>query len=265
LARKPVIVPGAPRPTVPPARSLSPKWGQSVPPAHPKPSATASGLPSENPGLASERLRSRMLERLRRSGIEDEAVLAAMRAVPRHRFVDPALASRAYEDTALPIGYAQTLSQPYVVARSLSLARAALGPEASARARALEIGTGCGYQAAVMTVLFETVFSLERIEPLHRGARERLQQMGFQAQLVLADGQLGLEDSQGFDLIVMAAGMPHPPAELLRQLRDGGVFVGPIGAPEQRLVVIQRISGPQFHTQPYDVVQFVPIRSGIQS
>jgi protein-L-isoaspartate(D-aspartate) O-methyltransferase len=205
-----------------------------------------------------------MLDRLRASGIQDEAVLNAMAEVPRHRFVDAALASRAYEDTALPIGYAQTISQPYVVARSLSLARQALGPEDASSARALEIGTGCGYQAAVMSLLFAQVVSVERIEPLHRGASDRLRGLGYRAELQLADGQAGLPEAPDFDLIVMAAGMPHPPTELLRQLREGGVFVGPIGAPEQRLVVIRRGSGQQFQTHTHDVVQFVPIRSGIQ-
>ena len=271
MARKAVLVPGGPRPTVPSERTLSPKWGQSVPAAKAAKGARApQGPPStgplqaQNPGLASERLRARMLERLRASGIRHEAVLAAMSRVPRHLFVDGALASRAYEDTALPIGHAQTISQPYVVARSLALALDFVAAEDPQRVRALEIGTGCGYQAAVMSHLFAEVVSIERIEPLHRSARERLESMGLSVRLQLADGQAGLSDDPGFDVIVMAAGMPHPPPELLRQLTQGGVLVGPIGAPEQRLVVIQRVEAQRYVTQTYDVVQFVPIRSGIQ-
>lgn len=268
MARKSPLEPGGPRPTVPAERTLSPKWGQSVP--NPKSGqsgrSTAVEAP-ENPGLASERLRTHMIDRLRRCGGLDEAVLAAMAVVPRHRFVDAALASRAYEDTALPIGHAQTISQPYVVARSLSLALEALKAPSSGmpiQARALEIGTGCGYQAAVMAQLFAEVISVERIEPLHRSAADRLRLLGFQVELVLADGQQGLNDPRGFEVIVMAAGMPHPPTELLRQLCPSGVFVGPIGSPDQRLVVIQRVAEQQFQTHSFDMVQFVPIRSGVQ-
>ncbi|MEY4014569.1 MAG: hypothetical protein RLZZ290_1433 [Pseudomonadota bacterium] len=272
MARKPIIVPGAPRPQAPAERVLEPKWGQSVPAARrmQKPISREATLadPHMNPGLASDRYRDRMLERLRRAGIQNERVLGAMASVPRHRFVDPALASRAYEDTALPIGHAQTISQPYVVARSLSLALEAVSlalPHNGARPlRALEIGTGCGYQAAVMAQLFDEVVSLERIEPLHKAAAQRLTEMGYRVTLKLADGQLCLEDGPGFDVVVMAAGMAHPPPELLRQLSDGGVLVGPLGSPEQRLVVITQDRALGFKTSTYDVVQFVPIRSGIQ-
>jgi protein-L-isoaspartate(D-aspartate) O-methyltransferase len=272
LARKPIIVPGGPRPQAPAARVLEPKWGQSVPTARkaqkPSSNAVVPTDPHLNPGLASDRYRDRMLERLRLAGIQSERVLKAMASVPRHRFVDPALASRAYEDTALPIGHAQTISQPYVVARSLSLALEAIThalPQPQTRPlRALEIGTGCGYQAAVMTHIFDEVVSLERIEPLHKAAVQRLAEMGYHATLKLADGQVSFDDALGFDVVVMAAGMAHPPPELLRQLRDGGVLVGPLGSPEQRLVVITQDRALGFKTSTHDVVQFVPIRSGIQ-
>lgn len=265
MARKPILVPGGPRPQAPAERIFEPKWGQSVPTARRAPATPLTPAPPDaNPGLASTRHRDRMLERLQRAGIQDQRVLKAMASVPRHLFVDAALASRAYEDTALPIGHAQTISQPYVVARSLCLALDALPDTRSKPLRALEIGTGCGYQAAVMTHVFEEVVSVERIEPLHEAAARRLEALGYRANLQLADGQLGFDDGRGFDVIVMAAGMAHPPPELLRQLASGGVLVGPLGSPEQRLVVITREATQGFKTSTYDVVQFVPIRSGIQ-
>ncbi len=261
MARSPSLKPGDRR-VAPEPKPLEPKWGgrRPAPPSEP---------PSENQGLASERLRARMVERLRQTGIADEGVLRAMGQLPRHRFVDPALASRVYEDTALPIGYQQTLSQPFVVARSLSLARAYCRASGGVQ-RALEVGTGCGYQAAVMASLFPTVASIERIEGLHQDARRNLAPLALSnLHLLLGDGLQGCEAMAPFEVMVLAAGLPDMPRELLRQLGVGGVMVVPLGWPDQRLVVVRRglddqTGAPVFERFEFDAVQFVPILKGVQ-
>jgi protein-L-isoaspartate(D-aspartate) O-methyltransferase len=227
-----------------------------------------------------------MVARLRTQGIQDETVLRAMQAVPRHAFVDPGLASRAYEDSALPIGHSQTISQPYVVARAIALARIFLGPPqvlsdsvatGSARAggglgRVLEVGGGCGYQAAVLSQVFGEVYSVERIEGLHLQARRNLFALALpNLHLLHADG-LSLPAGLGpFRAIFLAAGMPSIPEHLLRELEPGGVLVAPIGAPTQRLVVIRSLSAvgtervPEYERREFEEVSFVPILRGIQS
>lgn len=280
MGRKPPLKPGE-RASLPPATLYEPKWGRSLPSSAAAAAATAASAKAaltENPGLASERLRERMVERLREQGIADDAVLSAMLTVPRHRFVDEALASRAYEDTALPIGHQQTISQPYVVARSIALGRAHRQPEQPIH-RVLEVGSGCGYQAAVLALLFPEVISVERIGPLHEEARANLRPENLlglslpNCELRLADGLLGCPDDLPFDLIVLAAGMAEAPQDLLRQLSDGGVLVAPLGSPHQQLVVMVRLppssasgaSEPQFVTHRFDIVQFVPILRGVQT
>lgn len=211
-------------------------------------------------GMTSQRTRTRMIERLREQGIRNEAVLRAMAAVPRHIFVEEALASRAYEDTALPLGMGQTISQPYIVARMIELlinGRPGLG-------KTLEVGAGCGYQAAVLAQLTNEVYAIERLAPLiekAKGNMRALQQ--FNVRLKHGDGQLGLPEAAPFDsIIVAAAGMQVPPA-LLAQLAEGGRLVLPVGANEQYLSLIERT--PQGFTETrLDAVRFVPLLSGTQ-
>jgi protein-L-isoaspartate(D-aspartate) O-methyltransferase len=209
-------------------------------------------------GMTSQRTRSRMVERLRARGIADERVLAAMAQVPRHLFVEEALASRAYEDTALPIGFAQTISQPYVVARMIELV---LGP--GAPRKALEVGTGCGYQAAVLARVFAQVYSMERIRALLERARGNLLALRL-ANLRLAhgDGYAGLEGAAPFDAIVVAAAAPSVPQALLRQLAPGGKMILPLRAGRgQRLVLVER--GPRGCVESeLDPVRFVPMEAG---
>jgi protein-L-isoaspartate(D-aspartate) O-methyltransferase len=210
-------------------------------------------------GMTSARTRTRMVERLRAKGIRDERVLAAIGAVPRHLFVDEALASRAYEDTALPIGFGQTISQPFVVARMIEL----LVEDREAES-VLEIGTGCGYQAAVLAQLFARVYSIERIKALLERARANL--LGLRlANLRLAhgDGYLGLEKAAPFQCIVVAAAAPRVPEALLRQLAAGGRMILPlkVNGGSQRLVLFER-SGRGFLESTLDPVRFVPMEAG---
>lgn len=210
--------------------------------------------------MTSQRTRARMVERLREKGIRSEAVLAAMAAVPRHVFVEEALASRAYEDTALPLGMGQTISQPYIVARMVELllnGRPGIG-------KTLEIGAGCGYQAAVLAQLSKEVYAVERIGPLLEKAKANMRTLQqFNVRLKHADGMLGLPEAGPFDsIIVAAAGGSIPPA-LLAQLAPGGRLVLPVGASEQYLSLIER--SPQGYTETrLDAVRFVPLLSGTQ-
>ncbi len=211
-------------------------------------------------GMTSQRTRTRMIERLREKGIRNEAVLAAMAAVPRHVFVEEALASRAYEDTALPLGMGQTISQPFVVARMIELllnGRSSLG-------RTLEVGAGCGYQAAVLAQLTSEVYALERLGPLLEKAKTHMRQLKqFNVRLKHADGQLGLPEAGPFDsIIVAAAGLQVPPA-LLEQLATGGRMVLPVGAAEQYLSFIERTPQAFVETR-LDAVRFVPLLAGTQ-
>jgi protein-L-isoaspartate(D-aspartate) O-methyltransferase len=207
--------------------------------------------------MTSQRTRDRMVARLREQGIADETVLAAMAAVPRHLFVDAALASRAYEDTALPIGFEQTISQPYVVARMLEAARA--GREL---VRALEVGTGCGYQAAVLARIAREAYSIERIGALAEKARANLRPLRIpNLRLVHGDGYKGLAAAAPFDAIVVAAAPRDVPQALLDQLARGGRLVLPVGTDEQRLRVFERTAGG-FRESRMDPVRFVPMRAG---
>lgn len=208
-------------------------------------------------GMTSQRTRDRMTARLRAAGIADEAVLGAMAAVPRHQFVDAALASRAYEDTALPIGFEQTISRPYVVARMLEAARA--GRELG---RVLEVGTGCGYQAAVLARLAQEVYSIERIGALAERARANLRPLRIaNLRLVHGDGFKGLPEAAPFDAIVVAAAPREMPRELAGQLARGGRLVVPVGADEQQLRVIERTAAG-LKEERLDPVKFVPMRMG---
>jgi protein-L-isoaspartate(D-aspartate) O-methyltransferase len=217
---------------------------------------TAAGL-----GMTSQRTRARMIDRLREQGIRDERVLAAIAAVPRHLFVEEALAPRAYEDTALPLGSAQTISQPFVVARMIEILlekRAGLG-------KTLEIGAGCGYQAAVLAQLTQDVYAVERIGALLAQAKFNLRTVRqFRVRLKHADGQFGVPEAAPFDTIIVAAAAPGVPPALLQQLSLGGRMVLPLGSAEnQQLVLIERRAEDTVETR-LDGVRFVPLLSGLE-
>lgn len=208
-------------------------------------------------GMTSQRTRGRMIERLRTQGISDEVVLAAMSAVPRHIFVDEALGTRAYDDVSLPIGHAQTISQPYIVARMIEILR-----NGGQLNRVLEVGTGCGYQAAVLGQVAREVYSVERIQPLHKRALLSLKEL--QARNVVlsyADGTMGRPELAPFDGIIMAAAATHVPQALLEQLAVGGRMVLPLGAQEQILTLIERDEQGYRETR-LEAVKFVPILMG---
>ena len=209
--------------------------------------------------MTSQRTRTRMIDRLRDKGIRDEIVLAAIAAVPRHIFVEEALASRAYEDTALPLGFSQTISQPFIVARMIEVLRA--GRELG---KTLEIGAGCGYQAAVLAQLCHQVFSIERIEPLVAKAKLNLHAMGQKnVSVAYADGQLGWPAEAPFDTIIVAAAGSRVPPALLQQLALGGRLILPLGSADQSLSLIERRAEGYVETR-MDGVRFVPLLSGVE-
>ena len=208
-------------------------------------------------GMTSQRTRARLIDRLREQGIKDEAVLAAMFEVPRHLFVDEALASRAYDDVSLPINYSQTISQPYIVARMIEVLRAG-----SPLGRVLEIGTGCGYQAAVLAQLAREVYTVERIKPLYERARKQLNDLKLRNVSVrYADGNAGLPESTPFDGIIMAAAAPALSAVLREQLAVGGRMVLPLGTQEQWLYLVER-DARGFRETQLEPVRFVPLLIG---
>lgn len=208
-------------------------------------------------GMTSQRTRMRMIERLREQGIKDEAVLAAMFEVPRHLFVDEALASRAYDDVSLPINFNQTISQPYIVARMIEMLCAA-GP----LGRVLEIGTGCGYQAAVLAKVAREVHTVERIQPLYERARKQLRDLKIRNVTVrYADGSTGFAEAAPFDGIIMAAAAPTLSAVLREQLAVGGRMVLPVGVQAQKLYLVERDASGFRETQ-LEPVKFVPLLMG---
>ena len=211
-------------------------------------------------GLTSERLRLRMVDRVRAKGVSDETVLGALAAVERHLFVDEGLASRAYEDAALPIGHSQTISQPWVVAHMLATVNDA---EPKPR-KVLEVGTGCGYQAAVMSKVFPQVYSIERVRALYDTTKERLRRMGYRTQLLFGDGMLGWSTHAPFDAIVVAAAGLSIPQVLLEQLAVGGRLIAPQGQAVQHLIMVTRVSPNQWERQTLDAVRFVPLKPGVQ-
>lgn len=209
-------------------------------------------------GMTSQRTRARMLERLRSQGIGSEEVLAAMGSIPRHIFVDEALSSRAYEDTALPIGFGQTISNPYTVARMTEIlfAEGLLG-------KVLEVGTGCGYQSSVLSKLAKEVYSVERIAPLLAKARKHFHELRItNVRLKHTDGGMGLPEVAPFEGIIVTAAATHVPRELLHQLVPGGRLVIPVGAQEQRLVLIEH-TGTEYRETTLEAVKFVPLLGGV--
>lgn len=216
---------------------------------------------SKGLGMTSQRARDRLIERLREQGIRDERVLNVMRALPRHAFLDEALASRAYEDTALPIGKGQTISQPWVVAR---MTEALI--EKRMPAKVLEIGTGSGYQTAVLASLGIPVFTVERIDELLRGARPRFRQLKLH-ELIRSkhdDGNLGWAENGPFDAILLTCAAPALVRPLLEQLADPGVLISPVGvdAAKQKLVRVEKADG-QLAEHDLGPVSFVPLLPGV--
>lgn len=209
-------------------------------------------------GMTSQRTRDRLINRLKDQGIHNVDLLNVMRELPRHLFVDEALASRAYEDTALPIGHGQTISQPYSVAKMTQILL-----EGMPKKKVLEIGTGSGYQTAVLSRLAERVFSVERIEPLQNQARERFYQFKYNnIRLKYSDGSWGWEEHAPYDGIIVTCAPEVVPEALLKQLAPGGRLVIPVGqSQKQSLRVIDR-NGSAFEEQVLDDVSFVPLLSG---
>jgi protein-L-isoaspartate(D-aspartate) O-methyltransferase len=209
-------------------------------------------------GMTSLRTRDRMLTRLREQGIQDEVVLSAIAEIPRHIFVDEALSIRAYEDVSLPIGFGQTISQPYIVARMTEILR-----HGGALNKVLEIGTGCGYQTAVLSKVATEVYSLERIRPLVMKARTHLRTLKcVNVKLDHADGSIGLPDYGPFDGIIVTAAASHVPEELLKQLAINGRLVIPVGTTNQVLTVIERTAKEYIQTK-LEPVKFVPLLGGV--
>lgn len=208
-------------------------------------------------GMTSRRTRARLIQRLRESGIRDEKVLGVLAEIPRHIFLDEALSHRAYEDTSLPIGYSQTLSQPYIVARMTEVLMRHQ-PDT-----VLELGTGSGYQTAILARLVTLVYSVERIKPLQDRARDRLRTLGLRnTHLRHADGGIGWPDRGPFDGIIITAAPRELPKDLLMQLSEGGVMVAPVGEDTQMLVQAVR-RGDDFEITEIEPVRFVPLLSGV--
>ncbi|MEI7295193.1 protein-L-isoaspartate(D-aspartate) O-methyltransferase [Paraburkholderia tropica] len=248
--------------SAPSARPSQPHTAVQARP-HVTPSAGAPGVALNGAlALTSERVRERMVERLRANGVTDPRVLQALAAVPRHMFVDPGLAAQAYEDAALPIGHHQTISKPSVVARMLELAGA--GRELD---RVLEIGTGCGYQAAVLSRIARDVYSIERIKPLYERAKTNLRPLRIpNIRLHYGDGRLGLPSAAPFDAVVIAAAGFDVPQALLEQLAIGGRLVAPVAEQDEQtqvLTLVERTGPAQWRESRLDRVFFVPLKSGV--
>ncbi len=205
-------------------------------------------------GMTSARTRERLVQRLRETGIRDAAVLDAIGKIPRHLFVDEALASRAYEDTALPIGHSQTISQPYIVARMTELLLA------DGARRVLEIGTGSGYQTAILCALTQEVYSVERIEPLHKRARRCLQELGYRNfRLKLSDGSDGWPEYAPYDAILVTAAAADVPVALLAQLAPGGRLLIPVGNSARQELLSVRQTAEGAVREHIELVNFVPL------
>lgn len=208
--------------------------------------------------MTSQRTHDRMLSRLREQGIKDEIVLSAIGNTPRHIFVDEALSIRAYEDVSLPIGFGQTISQPYIVARMSELLR-----NGQPLQKVLEIGTGCGYQTAVLSKLAKEVYSVERIRPLVMKARGHLRELKcVNVKLAHADGNIGLTEIAPFNGILVTAAASHIPQDLLDQLAIDGRLIIPVGTDEQILYLVERLSQTEYRQTKLEPVKFVPLLGG---
>jgi protein-L-isoaspartate(D-aspartate) O-methyltransferase len=216
-------------------------------------------------GLDSQAVRTRMVEKLAAQGITDARVLAAMGAVERHRFVDSALVNQAYEDTSLPIGLGQTISKPNVVARMLELLLGGRNDAAGKLGRVLEIGTGCGYQAAVLGRLATEVYSIERLRGLHDKARDNLRPFRLpNVHLLFGDGMVGYAKGAPYAGIIAAAGGQAVPAAWMEQLAIGGRIVAPTVMPDgQQALVVMEKTAREMKQTVLEAVHFVPLKSGI--
>jgi protein-L-isoaspartate(D-aspartate) O-methyltransferase len=244
----------------PAARPLTPAAGAGR--SGSRPGNAISPVPVTGTGMDSQAVRQAMVRKLAAQGLDDAAVLAAFGAVERHRFVDSALVAQAYEDTSLPIGLGQTISKPSVVGRMLALLREGRSEPVG---RVLEIGTGCGYQAALLSLMCREVYSMERLRGLHEKARENLRPMRLpNVHLILGDGMLGYPRGAPFDAIIAAAGGEALPATWLEQLAVGGRLVAPAetGPGQQSLVVVERTS-QGYVKNVLEGVWFVPLKSGV--
>lgn len=211
-------------------------------------------------GMTSQRTRERMVQRLGDLGISNLRVLEAMLSTPRHLFIDEALAHRAYEDDALPIAFNQTISQPYIVARMTEVLMAGL-PE---RAKVLEIGTGCGYQTAILARMVDHVYSIERITPLLEKTKSRLRELKIaNISLKCADGSYGWSQNAPFDGIIITAAAPVVPEALLKQLAEGGTLVVPEGQRNQMLRAYRKLEG-KLVSENLEAVRFVPLLGGVE-
>lgn len=255
---------GSVRKPAPPAARPATRAPAPVPPRA-DPAAAPANAPRARPVLhesdwsTPSAPRLALVRRLRESGIRSDLVLDALASIPRERFIDEALWSRAYEDTALPIGFEQTISQPFVVARMIE----AVLPAKGRLKKVLEVGTGCGYQAAVLSRLADEVYSIERIKPLYERARANLRVLRLpNVRLAFGDGYAGLPEAAPFDAIVVAAAAPELPQALLQQLRVGGKIIAPVGRGEQQLLLVERrVAG--FIEARLDMVRFVPMLPGL--
>jgi protein-L-isoaspartate(D-aspartate) O-methyltransferase len=216
---------------------------------------------ASSPAMASAAVRKAMVARIAQQGIGDVTVLAAMEAVPRHQFLEQALASQAYIDASLPIGHQQTISQPYIVARMIEILRQ--NTKGGALERVLEIGTGCGYQAAVLARLAKEVFSVERIKSLHELAKANLRPLRIpNIRLHHGDGMLGFPQAAPFDGIILAAAGLEVPQALLEQMTIGGRLIAPVGTRTQSLSLIERKGRHEWISSELESCHFVPLRPG---
>jgi protein-L-isoaspartate(D-aspartate) O-methyltransferase len=244
--------------TRPPAPSARPAAAGSPQPSQPQQTLARSEL------AATEAPRRAMAAYVARQGVKDPQVLGALETMPRHMFIEPALSSQAYADVSLPIGHNQTISQPYIVARMIELLKEGGLPRSGQLQRVLEIGTGCGYQAAVLSCVAQEVYSIERIKPLHELAKANLRPLRIpNLRLHYGDGMLGLPQVAPFDGIILAAAGLEVPRALLEQLAIGARLVAPVGAQVQHLQRITRTGKSEWTSETLEACHFVPLRPGI--
>jgi protein-L-isoaspartate(D-aspartate) O-methyltransferase len=264
--------PAAPAPVATPQTATqNARTSQAQQPPGPRPAASVATQPGQpqqtlarSELAATEAPRRAMAAHVARQGVKDPQVLAALETVPRHMFIEPAMSSQAYADVSLPIGQNQTISQPYIVARMIELLKGSGQPQGGQLRRVLEIGTGCGYQAAVLSCVAQEVYSIERIKPLHELAKANLRPLRIpNLRLHYGDGMLGLPQVAPFDGIILAAAGLEVPRALLEQLAIGARLVAPVGAQVQHLQRITRTGKSEWTSETLEACHFVPLRPGI--